>query len=37
MVLSYLIATAGFVKGVGIGAVLAVSAKKCCDRRRGRP
>jgi len=36
MILSYLVATSGFVKGVAIGASLAFAAKKCCDRRKGK-
>lgn len=38
MILSYLVATSGFVKGVAIGAALAVTAKQCCRcyRRKGK-
>lgn len=36
MILSYLVATSGFVKGMAIGASLAVVAKKCCDCRKGK-
>lgn len=35
MFLSYLVAASGFVKGVAIGVTLAVTAKKCCHRRKG--
>ncbi len=36
MVLTYLVAASGFVKGVALGAAMAVAAKKCCKRRYGR-
>jgi hypothetical protein len=36
MILSYLVAGSGFVKGITIGAALAVAASKCRNRRRGR-
>ncbi len=36
MVLSYLVATSGFVKGIALGTVMAVVACKRCGRRKGK-
>jgi hypothetical protein len=35
MILSYLVATSGFAKGIAIGAALVLAAKTCRDRRKG--
>ena len=36
MILSYLVATSAFVKGVAIGAGLAVAAKNYCGGKMGK-